>query len=79
MHKVSDKDIYAFTINPQTEQPTQIDDLQYNPKYKTFGFWCHQANKIIYDYRMPSGIKCKLSVNIVRKPFGVYFEICKPE
>lgn len=56
--------IYAFTINPPIEQPTQLADIQYNSKHHTIGFESlnPSVNRIFYDYGIPADRPVKLSV-----------------
>lgn len=56
--------IYAFMLNPQLEQETQLADIQYNSKYRTIGFetLCPTVNRIFYDYGLPVNGRAKLSV-----------------
>mgnify|MGYP007012483212 CR=1 FL=1 len=55
--------LYAFTLNPDIKQPTQLCDIQYNSKYHSIGFetLCPTVNRILYDYALPN-CKTKLSV-----------------
>lgn len=71
---------YGFMVNPDVEQETQLNDVQYNEKYKTVGFesLCPTVNRILYDYAMPCA-KYKLSVKKHRTAIGtIYYQICKP-
>ncbi len=54
---------YAFCLNPQLSEPTQLCDIQYNSKYRSIGFetLCPTVNRILYDYGLPTH-KVKLSV-----------------
>lgn len=60
--------IYAFTLNPDIQQPTQLCDIQYNSKYRTIGFetLCPTVNRILYDYGLPN---CKTKLTV--EPFTV--------
>lgn len=72
---------YAFTLNPSIEQETQLADIQYNSKHRCVGFesLVPTVNRIFYDYGLPSGIRCKLSVRRHTAPNGiVYYQICRP-
>lgn len=55
-------DDYAFTVNPPLEN-TQLNEVQYNQKYKCIGFetLCPTVNRIFYDYGIKAG-KCKMTV-----------------
>lgn len=55
--------LYAFTLNPEIKQPTQLCDIQYNSKYRTIGFetLCPTVNRILYDYALP---KCKTKLSV---------------
>ena len=60
---------YAFTLNPDIKQPTQLCDIQYNSKYRSIGFetLCPTVNRILYDYALPNR-KTKLSVEPANVP-----------
>lgn len=58
---------YGFAVNPDLgDKDTQLNDIQYNEKYKTIGFesLCPSVNKILHDYGLPFGLKMKLTVTI---------------
>lgn len=71
---------YAFILNPEFDQETQLADVQYNSKYKSVGFEMLNptVNRMFYDYRLPHGIKVKLSVK--PRPLGnnFYYAILPP-
>lgn len=71
---------YGFTLNPDIKEETQLADVMYNSKYKTIGFecLCPTVNRIFYDYGLPSGSKCKLSVRKKESVGLTYYQICKP-
>ncbi len=56
--------VYAFTLNPDIEQPTCLADIQYNSKHRSIGFesLCPTVNRIFYDYGLPYDKPVKLSV-----------------
>lgn len=62
--------IYAFTLNPPIEEPTQLADIQYNSKHHTIGFESlnPSVNRIFYDYGLPSDRRVKLSVKAATVP-----------
>mgnify|MGYP006988899429 CR=1 FL=1 len=71
---------YAFILNPEFDQETQLADVQYNSKYKSVGFEMLNptVNRMFYDYQLPHGIKVKLSVK--PRPLGnnFYYAILRP-
>jgi hypothetical protein len=73
---------YAFMLNPQIEQPTQMADIQYNSRYKCIGFESLNptTQRILYDYGIDAYDKpIKLSVSIHRdKGHHEYYQIEKP-
>lgn len=72
---------YAFTLNPDIEQDTQLADIQYNTKYRCVGFEClvPTVNRIFYDYGICPNIRVKLDVCIETAPNGMkYYIISKP-
>lgn len=71
---------YAFTLNPEIDQPTQLADIQYNDKHKTIGFEClvPTVNRIFYDYALPHDKRVKLTVQ-VRSVKGITcYVLCRP-
>lgn len=72
---------YGFTLNPKMEQETQMGDVQYNGKYKTFGFEClnPSVNKIFYDYGLGHSCAVKLSVKECVAGELRYYKICRPQ
>ena len=62
---------YAFTLNPNIEEPTVLCDIQYNSKHRTIGFetLCPTVNRIFYDYGLPLH-KCKLSIDAILLSLG---------
>lgn len=73
---------YAFMLNPDFDQETQLADIQFNVKHKTVGFesLCPSVNRIFYDYGIPADRRAKLSVDICFNPYsGIeYYKILKP-
>ena len=71
---------YAFTLNPQLTEPTQLCDIQYNTKHRCIGFetLCPTVNKIFYDYRLPLAKAVKLSVRIRTIRHITYYVIIQP-
>lgn len=72
---------YAFALNPQLEQETQLADIQVNGKYGCVGFemLVPTVNRIFFDYGLPHDSKCKLSIE--RRVAGngmVYWAIQRP-
>ena len=71
---------YAFTLNPQLTEPTQLCDIQYNTQHRCIGFetLCPTVNKIFYDYRLPLAKAAKLSVRIRTIRHITYYVIIPP-
>ena len=71
---------YAFTLNPQLPEPTQLCDIQYNTKHRCIGFetLCPTVNKIFYDYRLPLAKAVKLSVRSRTLRHITYYVIIPP-
>lgn len=78
--KTTDKKRYAFTLNPQLPEPTQLCDIQYNTKHRCIGFetLCPTVNKIFYDYRIPVAKAVKLSVRARMIRNISFYEITPP-
>lgn len=78
--RLSDSGLFAFTINPNIEKPTQLCDIQYNDKYKCIGFETlnPSVGRILYDYNLPAEGKCKLSVSVKEINNKLYYQIDKP-
>ena len=78
--KTTDKKRYAFTMNPQLPEPTQLCDIQYNTKHRCIGFetLCPTVNKIFYDYRIPVAKAVKLSVRARMIRNISFYEITPP-
>lgn len=79
--------IYAFTLNPDIEQPTCLADIQYNSKHRSIGFEAlvPTVNRIFYDYGLPYDRPVKLSVEPATVPCGspqgktfTYYKILRP-
>lgn len=71
---------YAYILNPETGKETQLADISYNSKYKCIGFEClvPTVNRIFYEYGIPSGCRCKLSVRKMKAGKLEYYQICRP-
>ena len=71
---------YAFTLNPQLTEPTQLCDIQYNTQHRCIGFetLCPTVNKIFYDYRLPLAKAVKLSVRSRTLRHITYYVIIPP-
>lgn len=70
---------YAFCINPEGISPeeTIVSELQYNPKYKTYGYYadCPMVSRIVHDYGLKYEVQ-KLRVRRVKAKEGdVVFNI----
>lgn len=77
--RIPEKDSYGFMIDPTVEQETQLNEVQYNDKYRTIGFesLCPTVNRILYDYQLPQG-RFKLAVKKHRTiEHKVFYEISK--
>lgn len=63
--KLSHTDNYAFMVNPNIKQPTQLCTIQYNEKYKCVGFesLCPSVGKIAYSYGLSHNKPTKLTVS----------------
>lgn len=72
---------YAFIINPQFDQPTQLCDIQYNSKHRSVGFetLCPTVNRIFYDYGLPVDACVKLSVEPALNAKDNYYIILPPK
>ncbi len=72
---------YAFIVNPELNQETQLADIQYNEKYKTIGFesLCPTVNRIFLEYGLPYEFKMKLTVTVRKLADGkVFYNIERP-
>lgn len=78
--------VYAFTLNPDIDQPTQLADIQYNSKHRSIGFesLCPTVNRIFYDYGLSPLSKVRLSVDVcsvcgdsIATPI-LYYKILRP-
>lgn len=71
---------YAFILNPEFDQETQLADIQYNSKHRTIGFEMLNptVNRMFYDYGLQPLAKVKLSV--MPRPLGnnCYYAILPP-
>jgi len=73
-------DCYGFILNPDFDQETQLNDIQYNGKHKTVGFETLNptVNRIFYDYGLPHDKPVKLSVQACSAGDVQYYKICRP-
>ena len=72
---------YAFMVNPNIDQPTQLCTIQYNDKYHCIGFetLCPSVGHIFYNYGLPATTRVKLSISIHKTPQGnIYYQLDKP-
>lgn len=72
---------FAFMVNPDISQETQLCDIQYNDKHKCVGFetLCPSVGFILYEYGLPAIHKCKLSVTVRKTELNTYYyQIEKP-
>lgn len=76
--RIPDMDSYGFMVNPDIEQQTQLNDIQYNSKHRSIGFesLCPTVNRILYDYQLPSG-RFKLSVKKHHMEGKAFYQIQK--
>ena len=74
---------YAFTLNPKLEQETQLCEIQYNQKHRCIGFetLLPTVNRIFYDYNLPAGSCCKLSVDVEKTANNdmTYYKLLRPQ
>lgn len=78
--RISKNETFGFMLNPDIEQPTQMCDIQYNPKYHCVGFetLCPSVGRIFYEYGLPDH-KVKLSVSIHKSQNRkLYYQFDKP-
>lgn len=59
---------YAFAVNADVGEDTQLADIQWNGKHGTVGFesLVPTVNRMFYDMGLPFGIAAKLSVERLR-------------
>ncbi len=71
--------MYGFTLNPAFKTPTQLNNLQYNKKYKCAGFisLVPTVNRILYDYNLSHSSKVKLRVKVMKTNGIIYYQICR--
>lgn len=62
--KLAGSELYAFSVNPVLDEDTALSEIQYNSKHRCIGYeaLCPTVNRIFYDYGIPAGTICKLSV-----------------
>ena len=78
---VPDKGCYAFVMNPELGVETQLAEVMYNDKHRCIGFesLVPTVNRIFYEYGLPVGSRCKLTVKTAKTATGmVYYQICRP-
>lgn len=70
---------YGFMVDPDVEQETQLNNIQYNEKHRTIGFetLCPTVNRILYDYHLPQG-RYKLGIKKRRTKGKVFYTIHEP-
>lgn len=79
--KIPAKGAFAFMLDPEIPQPTQLCQVQYNEKYRCVGFetLCPSVGHIFYTYHLPADKPVKLSVTIHRTPQGkTYYQLDQP-
>lgn len=75
---------YCFIINPPLPEgvETQLAEVMVNDKYHCIGFEClvPTVNRIFFDYGLPEGSKCRLTVEkgVVKETGLEYWKICRP-
>lgn len=81
MFRIAHNGTYAFMINPDFEQPTQMCDIQYNGKYRCIGFetLCPSVGQILYTYGLNATQRVKLSVSVCCTAQGkLYYQFDTP-
>ena len=81
VYRLGTDGLYAFSVNPPLNKPSQLSDIQYNSKHKTIGFesLCPTVNRIFYDYGLPTDVVAKLSVEVNKTTTGLtYYTILSP-
>ncbi len=70
---------YAFAVNPDIQEPTQLADIQYNSKHRCIGFETLNptVNRILYDYGLPACSVAKLSVEPASANGTSYYKILR--
>lgn len=68
---------FAFMVNHNIEQDTQLCTVQYNEHFKTIGFesLCPSVNRICYEYGLPYEKPIKLPVRIEKTPDGRFYYV----
>lgn len=72
---------FGFMLNPDIDQPTQLCQIQYNGKYQCIGFetLCPSVGQMLYDFRLPHYLKCKMSVSVEHTADGkLYYLLHAP-
>ena len=78
---VPSEDRYAFIVNPNIEQETQMCEIQYNAKHKCIGFetLCPTVGRMFYDYGLPADKPTRLPVSVKKTVNNeIYYQIRKP-
>lgn len=74
--------VYAFMLNPDLQQETQLAEIQFNQKHKCIGFEClvPTVNRILYDYGMNPEKSVRLKVLPCYEPHQkkYYYVILRP-
>ena len=70
--RLKDDGRYCFTL--------EIAEVMYNSRYRCVGFesLVPTVNRIFYDYSLPAGAQCKLSVQEGATDTMKYYIICPP-
>ena len=79
--RLKDDGRYCFTLDiPEEAKDTQIAEVMYNSRYRCVGFesLVPTVNRIFYDYSLPAGAQCKLSVQEGATDTMKYYIICPP-
>lgn len=79
--RLKDDGRYCFTLDiPEDAKDTQLAEVMYNSRYRCVGFesLVPTVNRIFYDYHLPAGAQCKLSVEEARTDSITYYIICPP-
>ena len=77
--KYNDRHHYAFCLNPDIGQETQLANIQYNQQYNCVGFESLNpaVTRILYDYHLPN-VKVKLNVEVKQIAGITNYIILKP-
>ncbi len=74
---------YAFMVNPPLSEgtETQLAEVMINDRYHCIGFEClvPTVNRIFFDYGLPEGSKCRVTVERGQTETGLeYWKFCRP-